>query len=47
MYYPALNQLYQFLRRAHKHVLKSLSLHSALSSPPSVAFEIQKQLETN
>ena len=35
---PALNQLYEILRRAHKHVLKSPRLYSALSSPPRVAF---------
>ena len=37
-YNPALNQLYETLRRAHKHVLKSPRLHSALPSPPRVAF---------
>ena len=36
--HPALNQLYETLRRAHKHVLKSPRLHSALPSPPGVAF---------
>ena len=35
-YHPALNQLYEILRSAHKHVLKSLRLHSALPSPPRV-----------
>ena len=35
--HPALNQLYETLRRAHKHVLKSPRLHSALPSPPGVA----------
>ena len=37
-YRPALDQLYEILRRAHKHVLKSPRLYSALSSPPRVAF---------
>ena len=37
-YHPALNQLYETLRRAHKHVLKSPRLHSALPSTPVVAF---------
>ena len=36
--HPALDQLYEILRRAHKHVLKSARLHSALPSPPRVAF---------
>ena len=38
MYHPALNQLKEILRRTHKHVLKSPSLHSALPSPPRVTF---------
>ena len=37
-YHPALNQLYEILRKAQKHFLKSPRLHSALLSPPSVAF---------
>ena len=46
-YHPALNQLHEILRRGHKHVSKSPRLHRALSSPAKVAFEIQRQLETN
>ena len=38
MYHAALNQLKEILRRAHKHILKSPRLHSALPSPPRVAF---------
>ena len=37
-YRPALTQLHEILRRAHEHVLKSPRLHSALPSPPRVAF---------
>ena len=37
-YHPALNQMYEILRRAHEHVLKSPKLHSGLPSPPRVAF---------
>ena len=37
-YHPALNQLYEIIRRAHKLVSKSPRLHSALPSPPSAAF---------
>ena len=37
-YHPALNQLYEILRRANKHVLKSPRLHSGLLSPSRVAF---------
>ena len=43
-YHPALNQLYQILRRAPKHVLKSPGLHSALTSPPRVAFRNPKTI---
>ena len=31
-YHSALNQLYEIMRRAHKHVLKSLRFHSNLPS---------------
>ena len=41
-YHPPLNQLYEILRRAHKHVLKSARLHSGLPSPPRVAFRNPK-----
>ena len=41
-YHPELNQLYETLRRAHKHVLKLPRLHSALPWPPGVAFWNQK-----
>ena len=37
-YHPALNQLYEILRRAHKHVLNQPRLHSGLPSPPRAAF---------
>ena len=46
-YHLPLNKAYEILRRALKHFLKSPGLHSALPSPPRVAFEFQKQLETN
>ena len=38
LYHLALNQLYEILRRAQKHLLKSPRLHSALLSPPKAAF---------
>ena len=37
-YRPALNQFYEVLQRAHKHVLKSPRLHSALPWQTKVAF---------
>ena len=37
-YLSAVNQLYESLRRAHKHVLKSPRLYSGLPSPQRVAF---------
>ena len=37
-YHPAPNQFYEILRRAHKDLLKSSRLHSALPSPLRVAF---------
>ena len=43
-YHPALNQLYQILRRAHKHVLKSPRLHSALPSTPRGDFRNSKTI---
>ena len=43
-YHPSLNQLYEILRRAHKHVLKSPRLHSGLPSPPKVAFRNPKTI---
>ena len=43
MYHPALNQLYEILRRAHKHIIKSRQ-HSALPSPPRVAFRNPKTI---
>ena len=36
--HPALNLLHEILQRARKHVLKSPRLHSAVPSPPRVAF---------
>ena len=33
-HHSALNQMDEILQRAHKHVLKSNRLHSALPSPP-------------
>ena len=41
-YHPALNQLYEILRRTYKQFLKSPRLHSALRSPPRVAFRNPK-----
>ena len=38
MHHPALNQLYEVLLRAHKHVLKSPRLSRALPSQARVAF---------
>ena len=46
-YHPVLNQVYEILKRAYKHVLKLPRFHSALPSPPRVAFENAKALETN
>ena len=43
-YHPALNQLYEILRRAHKHVLKLPRLNSGLPSPPKVAFRNPKSI---
>ena len=43
-YHPGLNQLYETLRRAHKDVLKSPRLHSALPSQPRVAFRNPKTI---
>ena len=43
-YHPALNQLYEILRRAHKHVLKSPRLHSGLPLPPRVNFQNAKTI---
>ena len=37
-YHPALNQLYEILRRVYKHILKSSRFHSALPSTPRVIF---------
>ena len=36
--------MYKVLRKAHKHVLKSPRLYSALSSPPRVAFQNPKTI---
>ena len=38
MYHPALNQFYEILQRAYKHILISPRLYEALPSPPRVAF---------
>ena len=43
-YHPALNQLYEILRRAHEDVLKPPRLHSALPSPSRVAFRNPKAI---
>ena len=43
-YHPALGQLYEILRRAHKHVLILPSLHSGLPSPTRVAFRNPKTI---
>ena len=45
-YHPALNELHEILRRAHKHVLEPPRLQSALLSPPKVAFRNSKTRET-
>ena len=39
-YHPALNQLYKILCRAHRHVLKSPRLYSALASPLRVVLKV-------
>ena len=41
-HHPALNQLYEILRRANKHVLKSPRRHSGL--PPRLAFRNPKTI---
>ena len=43
-YHSSLNQLYEILQRAHKHVLKSPRLHSGLPSPPRVSFRNPKTI---
>ena len=43
-YHPALNQVYEILQGAHKYVLKSTRLHSALPSLPRVAFRNAKTI---
>ena len=43
-YHPALNQLYEILRRAQTHVLKSPRFHSALPLPLKVAFRNLKTI---
>ena len=43
-YHSTLNQLDEMLRRAHEHVLKPPRLHSALPSPPRVAFQNPKTI---
>ena len=43
-YHPALNQLYKILCRAHRHVLKSVRLYSALASPLRVVFQNPKTI---
>ena len=43
-YHQALNRLYEILLRAHKHVLKSPRLLSAVPSPPRVAFRNPKRI---
>ena len=43
-YHPAMNQMYEILRRSHKHVLKSPRLHSGLPSPPRVPFQNPKTI---
>ena len=39
-----MSQMYEILRRSHKHVLKSLRFHSGLPSPPRVAFQNPKTI---
>ena len=43
-YHPALNQVYEILQRAYKHILKPPRLLSALPSPPRVAFRNAKTI---
>ena len=42
IYHPALNQVYEILRRAHKLVLKSPRLRSALPLPAKSSFSKRK-----
>ena len=44
-YHPALNRLHEILQRAHRHVLKSTRLHSAVPSPPRVAFRNPERIK--
>ena len=46
-HHSALNQLYEILQRAKITRLKSARLPSALPSPPWVAFQKPKKLETS
>ena len=43
-FHPALNQVHEILQRAHKHILKSPRLHSALPSLLRVAFRNPKTI---
>ena len=45
IYHPALNQVYETLRRTLKHVPKSPRLHSALPLSPWVAFRNAKTIK--
>ena len=44
-YHPALNRLHEILQRAHRHVLKSPRLHSAVLTPPRVAFRNPERIK--
>ena len=44
-YHPALNRLHEILQRAHRHVLKSPRLHSAVPTPPRVAFRNPERIK--
>ena len=43
-YHPALSQVYEILRRSHKHVIKLPRLRSVPPSPPRVAFRNPKTI---
>ena len=44
-YHPALKNVHEILRKAHRHTLKSPRLQYVLPTPPRVAFRNDKSLK--
>ena len=44
-YHPALNRIYEILKNAHRHIMKSPKLSTILPTPPRVAFRNSKNLK--